>query len=145
MNYDYFPQSIFSRTLLTSVFAGIIATLACLFFDVIFRETTHFNLNPLINVSTLIFAVNLIFLMIGILYYGFKKMFKRGDLVFSIVFLILTLFCAWRAEVAQRSADKVLNAEFHTLLTGVVVIMGICAAFMIPFLFNNRKFKDFVV
>ena len=145
MNYDYFPQSIFSRTLLTSVFAGIIATLACLFYDVLFRESTHFNLNPLINVSTLIFAVNLIFLVIGVLYYAFKKMFAKGDLVFSVVFALLTLFCAWKAGVAQRSSDKVLNAEFHTLLLGVVFIMGICAAFMIPFLFNNRKFRDFVV
>jgi hypothetical protein len=145
MNYDYFPQSIFSRTLLTSVFAGIIATLACLFYDVLFRESTHFNLNPLINVSTLIFAVNLIFLVIGVLYYAFKKMFKKGDLVFMVVFVLLTLFCAWKAEVAQRSADKVLNAEFHTLLLGVVLIMGISAAFLIPFLFNNRKFRDFVV
>ena len=145
MNYDYFPQSTFSRTLLTSVFAGIIATLACLIYDVLFRESTHFNLNPLINVSTLIFAVNLIFLVIGVLYYAFKKMFKSGDLIFSIVFLLLTLFCAWKAEVSQRSADKVLNSEFHTLLLGVIIIMGICAAFMIPLLFNNRKFRDFVV
>jgi hypothetical protein len=145
MNYEYFPQSTFSRTLLTSVFAGIIATLVCLFYDVLFRESTHFNLNPLINVSTLIFAVNLIFLVIGVLYYVFKKLFNRGDLIFSIVFIVLTLFCAWRAEVAQRSADKVLNSEFHTLLLGVILIMGISAAFMIPFLFNNRKFKEFVI
>lgn len=145
MNYDYFPQSTFSRTLLTSVFAGIIATLVCLFYDVLFRESTHFNLNPLINVSTLIFAVNLIFLVIGVLYYAFKKMFHKGDLIFSIVFIVLTIFCAWRAEVAQRSADKVLNSEFHTLLLGVILIMGISAAFIIPFLFNNRKFKEFVI
>jgi hypothetical protein len=145
MNYDYFPESVFSRTLLTSVFAGILATLACLFYDVIFRESTHFNLNPLINVSTLIFAVNLIFLVIGVLYYAFKKLFKKGDLVFSIAFIILTLFCAWRGEVAQRSADKVLNSEFHTLLLGIILIMGITAAVIIPVLFNNRKFRDFVV
>jgi hypothetical protein len=145
MNYDYFPESVFSRTLLTSVFAGILATLACLFYDVIFRESTHFNLNPLINVSTLIFAVNLIFLVIGVLYYAFKKLFKKGDLVFSIAFIILTLFCAWRGEVAQRSADKVLNSEFHTLLLGIILIMGVSAAVIIPVLFNNRKFRDFVV
>ncbi len=145
MNYDYFPQSTFSRALLTSVFAGIIATLVCLFYDVLFRESTHFNLNPLINVSTLIFAVNLIFLVIGVLYYAFKKMFHKGDLIFSIVFIVLTIFCAWRAEVAQRSGDKVLNSEFHTLLLGVILIMGISAAFIIPFLFNNRKFKEFVI
>jgi len=145
MNYDYFPQSTFSRTLLTSVFAGIIATLVCLFYDVLFRESTHFNLNPLINVSTLIFAVNLIFLVIGVLYYAFKKMFHKGDLIFSIVFIVLTIFCAWRSELAQRSADKVLNSEFHTLLLGVILIMGISAALMIPFLFNNKKFKEFVV
>jgi hypothetical protein len=145
MNYDYFPESVFSRTLLTSVFAGILATLACLFYDVIFRESTHFNLNPLINVSTLIFAVNLIFLVIGVLYYAFKKLFKKGDLVFSIAFIILTLFCAWRGEVAQRSADKVLNSEFHTLLLGIILIMGVSAAVIIPVLFNNRKFRNFVV
>jgi hypothetical protein len=145
MNYDYFPQSVFSRTLLTSVFAGILATLGCLIYDVIFRQSTHFNLNPLINVSTLIFAVNLIFLVIRACYYAFKKMFNKGDLVFSIVFILLTLFCAWRGEAAHRSADKVLNSEFHTLLLGVILIMGFTAAIIIPVLFNNRKFRDFVV
>ncbi|MGZ3914304.1 MAG: hypothetical protein ACXVB3_11275 [Flavisolibacter sp.] len=146
INTDYdFKKSLFTRAMLTGLFVGIIATLFCLFYDVIFRESTRFDLGPLINVSTLIFAVNLIFFVIGILYYGFLKAFKKGDLVFIIVFVLLTLFLVWKAAGVHRSDDQTLNAQFRQLLGGVIIIMGLGASFLIPFLFHNKKFEEYVL
>lgn len=147
MNYgaDYdFRKNVFTRAMLTGLFVGIIATLACLFYDVIFRESTRFSLGPIINVSTLIFTVNLVFLIIGVLYYAFLKAFK-GDLVFIIVFALLTIFFIWRALNVHRSPDQELNTEFKELLIGVIAIMGIGAAFLIPFLFHSKKFEEHVL
>lgn len=143
-DYD-FKKSLFTRAMLTGLFVGIIATVFCLFYDVIFRESTRFSLGPLINVSTLIFAVNLLFFVIGIVYYGFLKAFKKGDVFFIIAFALLTIFCIWKAEGVHRSDDQLLNSEFKELLLGVIIILGVAASFAIPYLFHNKKFEENVL
>jgi hypothetical protein len=134
-----------SQALLTGLFAGIMATIVCMIFNVIYRDDTQFQLSDIINVSSLIFVVNIIFLLIGVAYYGFLKMSRRGDLVFIIVFALLTILLAWRSMYVHRSSDPVLNREFHYLLAGVVIIMGLFAAFGIPFLYHNKRFRNEVV
>jgi len=146
INTDYdFRKPLFTRAMLTGLFVGIIATLACLFYDVIFRESTRFSMGPIINVSTIIFVVNLIFLIIGIVYYGFLKAFKRGDLIYIIVFALLTLFFVWKGVNVHRSDDQALNSEFKELLLGVIIIMGVGASFLIPFLFHSKKIEEHVL
>jgi len=146
INTDYdFHKPLFTRAMLTGLFVGIIATLVCLFYDVIFRESTRFSLGPIINVSTIIFMVNLIFLVIGILYYAFLKAFKKGDLIFIIVFALLTLYFVWKGINVHRSDDQVLNSQFRELLLGMIIIMGVGAAFAIPYLFHSKKFEEHVL
>src|SRR5947208_10602161 len=70
-NDDY--QSTFSRAVLTGVFVGFVSTLVCLFYNVLYRNSTGFLPADIINVSSLIFAVNLLFLVIGVIYYFFLK------------------------------------------------------------------------
>jgi hypothetical protein len=127
------------------VFAGIVATLLCLGYNIFYRESTMFPLASLINVSSLIFAVNLIFLVIGIVYYGCLKAFKKGDVVFIVLFVCLTLFCAWKGNQVERSDVPLLNMEFHHLLLAMIIIMGVIASLGIPFLYHNKKFEDHVL
>jgi drug/metabolite transporter (DMT)-like permease len=142
MNYD-FHQSTFSKAILTGLFAGIFATLACLFYNILFMANEKFS-SDIINVSSLIFFVNLVFVVIGIIYYGFLKAFKKGDVIFIAVFALLTLFFIWKAESVHRFTDQILNTEFRHLLLGVTIIMGI-SAFLIPYLFHNKKFEEHVL
>ncbi|MFL5774311.1 MAG: hypothetical protein ACJ75F_14205 [Flavisolibacter sp.] len=135
----------FTKALLTGLFAGIIATVTCLAFNIAFREKTNYQPASLINVSSLIFVVNLIFLVIGIVYYGFIKFFKRGDIVFIIVFILLTAFLAWKADEINFSSDSSTNLEFHQLLMAMVIIMGVFAAIIIPMLYRSKKFEDHVL
>jgi len=144
MDYD-FHQSPLSKALLTGLFAGFTATVFCLIYNLIYRESTAFSLSDIINVSSLIFAVNLVFLVIGAIYYGLIKSFRKGELIFIVVFALLTIFFAWKAEGVQRSANELLNSEFRQLLLGVVIIMGVSAAVLIPFLFHNKKFEEHVL
>ncbi|MFL5740298.1 MAG: hypothetical protein ACJ75B_08770 [Flavisolibacter sp.] len=143
MNSPYLNP--FSKSLLTGLFVGIIATLFCLAFNVFFRESHDFPLASIINVSSLIFAVNLIFLVIGLIYYGFVKKGRTGELFYKIVFVLLTIYFSWRALVVHRSDNPAWNQDFHWLMLAVVVIMGILAAFGIPYLFHNRKFEEHVL
>lgn len=71
--------------------------------------------------------------------------FKRGDLIYIILFVLITAFLAWRSEHVNRADDYIVNHQFQNLLTGVVIILGLMAAFLIPFLYHNKKFDDMVL
>ena len=144
MNYE-FKQSTFSKTLLTSVFVGFVATILCLAFNIVYRESTGFELSDIINVSTLIFGVNLVFVVIGALHFLLVKNFRRGEIIFIALFVVLTLLGIWGAEAAHRTVDAVQNNEFRQLLLGTVLIMGIGAAFLVPYLSHNRTFQEHVI
>ncbi len=93
MEYGYdFPKSKFYRAMMTGFFVGFIATFVCLAYNVVYRDTTGFPLSAFINVSSIIFLVNILFPVIGIIYYSFITSFKRADIPFMILFLFLTAF-----------------------------------------------------
>lgn len=140
-----FQKSIFYRSLMTAVFVGIFATLLTMFYDLIFVETVKFPLAAIINVASLIFAVNLLFLAIGLIYYAFIISFKRGDIYFIAVFVLLTFFFLWKAQGVIRTDDYTLNTQFRQLLSGIIVIIGAIASVAIPFLFHNKKFEKYVL
>lgn len=143
MSYD-FPKSKFYQAMMTGLFVGFISTLLCLVYNIIFRSSTRFELSDIINVSSLIFLVNLLFPVIGIAYYSLLQAFKKADAIFIVLFIVLTLFFVWRTELVHRSNDPLLNTEFRNLLLGIVLIIGV-STLSIPFLFRNKKFRDAVL
>jgi hypothetical protein len=143
MNYDN-PGSPFSRAVLTAVFVGFISTIVCLFYNIIYRDTTHFLEQDIVNVSSLIFAVNLVFLLIGFIYYFFRSRFKKGDMVFTVAFIVLTLLGVWWSETVTRSSDHHLTVEFRGLMLGIVIIIGV-GSVLIPYLFRSKSFEEHVV
>ena len=146
MEYGYdFPKSKFYRAMMTGFFVGFIATFVCLAYNVVYRDTTGFPLSAFINVSSIIFLVNILFPVIGIIYYSFITSFKRADIPFIILFLFLTAFFVWRTELVRRTNDHLLNAEFKNLLLGIVIILGISASLFVPLLYHSKKFSDTVL
>lgn len=143
MDYE-FRQSPVSKAILTSVFVGFIATIVCLIYNIIFRESTGYLPADFINVSSLIFGVNLIFFVIGLVYSFLHSSFKRGDLFFEVIFGAIVVLCAWRAAYVHMQNNGTLTSEFRTLLIGVIIIMGIGIE-LIPLLYRNRKFVDAVL
>jgi hypothetical protein len=144
MDYEV-PKSPMYRAIMTGLFVGIIDTLFCLVFNLIYRERTGFEPTSIINVSSLIFFVNLLFPLIGVIYSWISELFKKGDVVFIIFMIVVTGIFVWRSEMATRTDDHTLNVEFRTLLSGIVIIMGISAAFLLPWLYHNKKFEEHVV
>ncbi|WP_431210322.1 hypothetical protein ACQ86N_30410 [Puia sp. P3] len=61
-------DSPFGHAMLAGLFIGIIDTLICLAYNIGYRDATGYTPSALINVSSLIFAVNLLLLFIGMLY-----------------------------------------------------------------------------
>jgi hypothetical protein len=133
-------QGSLSRPLMSAVFAGIISTVICLFYNILYRDITDFELADIINVSSLIFLINLLFLGIGFLYYFFINKVKRGEAFFIALCVLLTLFFIWKAEGVKRAASLADIREFRGLLVGILIIIGLCATVLIPYVFHSKRF-----
>ena len=140
MKYESF-QTPFSKAFLTGLFVGIVSTFICLTYNLIYRAETGFMPTAIINVASIIFGVNIVFMVIGLIYYALTTAFRKGELFFIVLFSLLTVFLLWRTEGVNRFADHEVTLQFRGLLLGVVLITGIGASFLIPFLFHNKKFE----
>jgi len=120
-------------------------SLLCLFYDLIYRHMTDFSLSQIINVSTIIFLTNLLLLVCGILYYVFRKSFPAGEVVYILLFGLLTVFCIWKAGSVERSNVHEQIVQFIGLLRGMIIIIGIAASFIVPFLYHSKGFEKHVI
>ena len=136
-------QTPFSKAILAGLFAGILATMVCFVFEITYRMVTWYGPSDFINVSSIIFIVNLILLLAGIIYYGIKSAFRNGNLIFSILAFCTTAFLIWKTESFHRFADARLSMEFSHLLSGILLIVGLFAL-SIPIFFSNKKIGDFI-
>lgn len=140
-----FQKPIFDRSLMTCVFVGITGTLLCMFYDVFFVKYLNYPLSAIINVATLIFAVNLFFLVIGFLFYGFITLSRYGERIYIFVFILMTVFFIWKIQSVHRTDNYHINLQFRYLASGIIVILGLLASVAVPFLFHNKKFNKYVV
>ena len=134
-----------SDAILTAVFAGIVATLLSFVYYLFFKEITGFPYSALINVASLIFIINTIFLGIGFLYYMFLKISRRADLVFIVCMCVLTAVSIWAASRIHRADSPIVNQEFHQVLIGLILIIGVTAFVGMPFLYHNKTFNREVI
>lgn len=137
-------HSRFYRATLTAVFSGIMATVLCLAYDIFYRDATGFELSGFITVSSIIFIVNIIFLVAGVIYAIFLDSFKKADLVFDVVFLVLIGICVWATMGVQRSPIHLESVQFRGLFIGILVIIAL-GMIAIPVLYHNRKFENSVL
>jgi hypothetical protein len=135
----------FYRAMMTGVFVGFLDTIICLFYNIFYRGSKDFIPADIINVSSLIFGINSVFVLVGIIYSYFLKFFKKGEFLFIVLFVLITVFLVLKAAGVQRSDDQLINGQFRGLLTGIILICGITASFLIPFLFHNKTFEKEVL
>jgi len=145
MDYYDSRKSLFYRAFMTSVFTGIFVTLATIFYDLVFVEYFKYPLSAIINVSSLIFGINLVFLVIGPVYFFFLQFFKKGDVPFIVLFMLLTVLFVIKASAIHRTDDINVNTQFHYLLAGIIILTGTGVFVGIPFLFHNKKFEEHVL
>lgn len=135
---------LFTGTLLTGVFAGFAGTIICLAFNIIYRDDTGYLPSAIINVSSLIFAVNLLFVIIGLAYFVCLRYLPKGDVIFEAIFLLLIVFCLVKIAGVHRSDDAVINRQFKGLMDGVIIILGSCTVAM-PLLYHSKGFRKHVI
>jgi hypothetical protein len=138
------PYSIFFKAMMTGLFVGIIDTLICLIYNIAYRDITGYLPSSLINVSSLIFLVNILLLVLGIAFYFFLRASRRGDILFEVATIALTAWLVWKTTGLTRFGDPRLDSEFRGLLGGIILILGVSAA-CIPLLYRSRRFVDAVI
>jgi hypothetical protein len=136
-------ENMFTHAMLTGLFIGIIDTLICLAYNIGYRDFTGYAPSTLVNVSSLIFAVNLLLLLTGMVYFLFRKVFGGKDYIYVVLAVLFTGFLAWKTEIGHRFADATVNAESKGLLLGIVLILGV-SAISLPFFFRSRFFEKHV-
>ncbi|HTQ66514.1 MAG TPA: hypothetical protein VMI12_17095 [Puia sp.] len=134
----------FSRAILTGLFLGICATLVCFIYSITYRSITSFYLSFFVNVTWIIFGCNLALLTAGIVYSGFKKNFRYGNVFFVILFIAIALFGLWKVGSIQRSDIQIISQHFRGLLSGIIIIITV-GIILIPVLYGNRKFQDNII
>lgn len=140
-----FEKTTFYRAYMTCVFAGLIGTVLCMIFDLAFVQFMDFPLSSIINVSTLIFVINIAFLIIGAVYYWSVKFGRGGEFIYSGLFVLITIFMLLKISAFQRTADAVINTQFRWLSSGIIFILGMLAAIAVPLLYRSRKFDEYVL
>ena len=133
------------KEFMTALFVGIMDTVICLIFNVVYRDGGIYFSNDLINVSTLIFGILIIFSLIGIVYMVLVNTLEKGAIIFMGLFLLLTVAGLWGAGSAQISPDMAENERFRGLLKGILWIMGVSAVAGIPLLRKSKKFEEAVL
>jgi len=142
MNNDKY--SAFFKAMMTGLFIGIIDTIVLLAYNIGYRSETGYIPSEIINVSSLIFAVNILLTIVGILFFFFHRYIRGGDVVYTIFFLALTAWLAFKTFSSVRFGDAHLDRGWHGLMGGVVLVCGLSAA-CLPLLYRSEKFQDAVI
>jgi len=144
---DYTSTLPFVKAFMTALAVGITDTILCLAFNLLWRKdgTIGFFSSDFISVSSIIFGINILFIVIGVVYFGFLQAKVTGEVLFCVIFAVLTVIGVITAMHVHRTADPGQNARFHVLLTGVILICGISAAVGIPLLYHSRKFGQHIL
>ena len=130
--------------MMTGLFIGIIDTVICLIFNIAYRNATGYLPSLLINVSSLIFMVNILLFVLGIAFFFFLRASKRGEILFGVVTIALTAWLVWKTMGLTRFGDPKLDSGFRGLLGGIILILGISAA-CIPLLYRSKRFVEAVI
>jgi hypothetical protein len=144
---DYTSTLPFVKVFMTGLAVGIADTILCLVFNLLWRKDGDigFFSSDIINVSSIIFGTNILFIVISVVYFGFLQAQAKGEVLFSVIFAALTVWGVIATAHVHRSPDPVQNARFHVLLTGVILIFGISATAGVPLLYHNKKFGRLIL
>lgn len=137
-DYEFEPR-LLTKCLLAALLTGLIASLADEGYNFAYRAITRFSPSEIINVSSLIFVTLTVFMVFGVLYFLLAKLGRKADTVYIIVSLLLTAGGLVMAMNVQRSPDRHVSELFRWLFGGIEIIIGVSAAFLVPYFVKHYR------
>jgi len=142
MNYD-FQQTRFSRSVLSGLATGTIVIIASLLYNYIYRNITDFTVSWIVNVTSIIFSSFIVCVIGGILFYLIVPYWQKNKLIYTALFVIITIVFILIGLSSHRSPDPAISQHFRVLFIGDVCIIGFSCAFLIPwFALHKNAFFD---
>ena len=138
MNYEY-SQTDFSRGILSGLFAGLIACVANTVFVLLFRSITQFYEFNGLDVTVIVFGSICQLIVCGWMFYLFVHYMKKGIMFYRLAVVLITALIFFLGIIARQSIMGSAPNDFKIMAVGTQVIIGILAAFLIPYLFNHDK------
>jgi hypothetical protein len=127
----------FSRALMAGVVCGVIAALLNAVYDLFYRTSTGFESDKLISPVPIFFAIPVVMMVAGIIFFEMVEFIKVGRLLFTAIFLVLTVI-AIVFDVSARGESGAMSGR-SGLLLGIVIVTGLVVAFLLPFLATHPK------
>lgn len=138
MIYEY-QQTDLTKSALSGLFSGIIATLANMVFVVIYRTITEYHEFYAMDITILIFGSVLLSIACGIIFYFFVHYLKKGITFYRVMVLVVTIIIVYLGITLRHTVQDVIPTEFRVLIITTQVIIGGLAAFLIPYLFRHNS------
>lgn len=125
----------FSRSIIAGLICGIIAAVLNAVYNYYYRSGTGFESEKLINPFAIFTAFPLVVVIAGIIFFEMVEFLKRGRLLFTLLFIVLTL----AAILLCLSGTGSEVSGISGLLMGMAVITGLIISFLLPFLATHPK------
>lgn len=124
------------RCLLAGLLTGLITAVLVLIFNIIYRGATNLESYDIIMPFTIFTAFPLFGLVSGGAYFLFANNLRRGNALFSIIWVLVMLILVIISAMTGDSVPPGLKG-FRGLFVGIELITGLLAAFGIPFLAHH--------
>lgn len=130
---NFSKQQDISRSLLAGVLSGMIATVMCLAYSMLYERATNFVDNG-INVSTTIFGVLIFFVFSSAVYHLFQVVLKFPAAIYIFSYAAVAFLCIWLTLNIQSADDPSFAKGLRGLLLGIELICASLTTFYIPYL-----------
>ncbi len=137
MDYDYKITN-FSKCVLAGLAVGITGAVLNIIYNTVYREVTEYSFSEIINAYSLTLGTSLLLLLIGMLYYVLDKTMKKGSVVFTALFIVITAICIL-LTLRNAGSDTINDNGAKGLYLGLEIIMGVLIAFLLPYLAKHPK------
>lgn len=138
MNYDV-QQTRFSKSILSGVATASLVVIACLLYAFIYRNITGFALSQIVNITSIIFASFIVCAVAGIAFYFIVPYLHQKRAVYTALFVALTAIFIVTGLFSHRSANPLISEQFRGLYIGVVSIIGLSCAFVVPYFTSHKN------
>lgn len=116
----------FSTALLAGLFAGIIAAILNLFYDMGYRSIEDVAYFKIVNPITIFVFSTIGLMIVGMVYYELIHNIKRGIVIFEAVFVVVSIVCLVLLGFKMTG--------FRGLLSGIGVITALASLILVPIL-----------
>jgi hypothetical protein len=127
------------KSLLAGLLTGIITAVVILVFNVMYRKGNEFYTYDIVMPFSIFLFCPLFELLAGGVYYLIATHLRKGRMVFTTIFIVLTLVGALATAFTNNSHEEFTLAGFRGLFTGIELILGLLGAFLIPYFVRHPK------